>query len=754
MTRVSMNASVRSVGIVLVALGACQTRAVEQGASALSLSGQRSAALDHESAIKCIAWGADRLDLFARNAAGDLLTKSWISNAWSPSQTDWTGLGGPIEGGPEVVSWGPGRLDVFARFGDGKLYTKSLTGSTWSPSPLGWTSLDAPAGTSVIGHPSAESWSSEHIHVMVAASDGHDYLKALTWNAGTMSQATWVDMGGPMSGSPKLVSWAPDRLHLMTRGIDGQLYIKAWTGSGWVPSQLDWITLGAPANASIAADPVAVSWAADRLHILVNATDGNAYLKAWDGTGWVPSQTGWVNLGACVGTPEVVSWGPDRLDFFARQMDGSVGIKSWVGNGWVPSVTGWNSLGLPTSGFFNAPITAVSWAANRLHIFSPSSQGIVEAKAWDGTNWIPGRYTWADLGGAVAGDPTAMLPFWSGSVMEDESVLMVSPSPGESPQASLLWTASQVLSVRDPTGEIQYKQGVDWDYDGASNVLRLLPGSHAPSMMQTDLYPQSPSAQTKSRVGGGYILFHEDSFFHNKQLMVSYSHAVGLWTGPTPSVATTNLPRTLAKLGARTALRVTLYGDSISEGFNASGFPETAAPPFQPSWGDLVVRQVQSFYGASVILSNTAYRGTSSVWAMNGDNVQHRVIDTSPDLVILAFGMNDGSEHRSAAEFASNIASVISTVRASLPNVEFILVAPTVPNPEAADFIGTQRDYGPVLGAMVGAGVAFVDMTTTHDALLARKRYRDMAGNNVNHPNDFLIRWYAQMVTGLLVPPP
>ena len=47
---------------------------------------------------------------------------------------------------------------------------------------------------------------------------------------------------------------------------------------------------------------------------------------------------------------------------------------------------------------------------------------------------------------------------------------------------------------------------------------------------------------------------------------------------------------------------------------------------------------------------------------------------------------------------------------------------------------------------MEKAGVVVADMTTFHEALLAQKRYCDMTGNNVNHPNDFLARAYAQVL--------
>lgn len=41
-------------------------------------------------------------------------------------------------------------------------------------------------------------------------------------------------------------------------------------------------------------------------------------------------------------------------------------------------------------------------------------------------------------------------------------------------------------------------------------------------------------------------------------------------------------------------------------------------------------------------------------------------------------------------------------------------------------------------------------MTTTHALLLEAKRYDDMTSNGVNHPNDFLARWYAYLVSAAI----
>ena len=48
--------------------------------------------------------------------------------------------------------------------------------------------------------------------------------------------------------------------------------------------------------------------------------------------------------------------------------------------------------------------------------------------------------------------------------------------------------------------------------------------------------------------------------------------------------------------------------------------------------------------------------------------------------------------------------------------------------------------------------LAVADLTQIHSDLLATgKQYRDMTGNNINHPNDYLIRVYAQVLLKTLI---
>jgi lysophospholipase L1-like esterase len=296
---------------------------------------------------------------------------------------------------------------------------------------------------------------------------------------------------------------------------------------------------------------------------------------------------------------------------------------------------------------------------------------------------------------------------------------------------------------------VTYQEGVDWEYrDG---LLRLLPGSQATPVTLEQLYPAAEiPGQVQPRTGGGWLYFAEGHVFHDRQLAVTYEHAPNAWTGPVSRHAAAQLPKTLAKLAAGQPLKLVLYGDSIAAGANASAV--TGAPPFQPSWGQLTADALHARYGSLVTFANPSVGGMTSQWGR--ENVHALVTAENPDLVIVAFGMNDGNAGGFTPEtFAANIQAIADDVAAGRPDCEFIMVAPMLPNPDWA-FALRQGEYVTELNKMAGAGRAVADMTAVHAKLIERKRYADMTGNHVNHPNDFLIRWYFHTVAGLLLPDP
>jgi len=170
--------------------------------------------------------------------------------------------------------------------------------------------------------------------------------------------------------------------------------------------------------------------------------------------------------------------------------------------------------------------------------------------------------------------------------------------------------------------------------------------------------------------------------------------------------------------------------------------------PWMPPYPDLVVAQLGATYGADITLRNRAIAG----W-----NVERGLLDldslltTQPDLVIIAYGMNDVSA-RDPEGFRRGIAKMLTRIREANAETEVILVAPMLGN---ANWSHTPRDmfprYRAALASLTGPGVALADMTGVWEELLKHKREIDLTGNGVNHPDDFGHRLYAQVILALLV---
>lgn len=338
----------------------------------------------------------------------------------------------------------------------------------------------------------------------------------------------------------------------------------------------------------------------------------------------------------------------------------------------------------------------------------------------------------------------SLIPFWEGNIMRNESVMMISRD-GKPAEARLLFKPKKIISVKNSGQNIEYKEGIDWEYK--NGALRLLSGSKAVFMTDNQLYPHDSVKRAFPKQGGGKILFNEGSFFHERQLAVTYKHKRNAWKGVVPDFQGENLPHTTDLLKKKQSVHILLNGDSIASGANASGVSK--ADPQLPDWGTLIVADLKKHYQTEIKFTNTAVGGMDSKWGRK--NVKTLVTDHHPDLVIIAFGMNDGTGKVPAETFKENVSEMIKSVRQDNENAEFILVSTMLPNPESR-FTGTQPDFKKVLEELTGKGIVLVDMTDVHRELLKHKSYQDMTGNNINHPNDFLIRWYAQEIAGVLLP--
>ncbi|CDG81346.1 M43 family zinc metalloprotease [Janthinobacterium agaricidamnosum] len=205
----------------------------------------------------------------------------------------------------------------------------------------------------------------------------------------------------PRQGSSPVAAWAANRLDVFVLGTDCALYRKAWDGSAWKPSLTGYDALGGVCTSA----PQAVSWGPNRLDVFVTGTDSSLFHKAWNGSAWAPSATGYDNLGGtCIGDPRAVAWGPNRLDVFVLGTDRRLFHKWWDGVAWGPSLTGYEAQG----GTCMTQPDVVSWGANRLDVFVIGTDHALYHKWWDGSAWRPSLAGYERLGGVCTSAPRAV----------------------------------------------------------------------------------------------------------------------------------------------------------------------------------------------------------------------------------------------------------------------------------------------------------------------------------------------------------
>lgn len=339
---------------------------------------------------------------------------------------------------------------------------------------------------------------------------------------------------------------------------------------------------------------------------------------------------------------------------------------------------------------------------------------------------------------------------WEGGTINREGLMFVKGKDGP-PSAKLLYDARRILSVHSADGLKPFKSGEDYQLTPDGSALVLI-GSRIPFINESDLFrPKGAPNSIGHRAGHADIsvLFDNGHWFHDMQVEVTYEPREARWTGERPAFAGDRLKNTLAKLKAKKALKLAVSGDSISQGYNASAFSKTA--PFMPPYPDLVAAQLRKTYGADVKLDNLAISG----WSVSqGVKDFDRLLKLEPDLIIIAYGMNDVGG-RDPVGFKAQVETMLRKAKETNPSTDVILVAGMTGNP---DWFATPAEmfpkYREALASLEGPGVVLADLTSVWLKVLERKRFTDLNGNGVNHPNDYGHRLYAQAILSLLIPRP
>lgn len=342
--------------------------------------------------------------------------------------------------------------------------------------------------------------------------------------------------------------------------------------------------------------------------------------------------------------------------------------------------------------------------------------------------------------------------FWNSGLMYEES-LMFLQEENTSASADLLFAPSRMISVRKATGEVEYEVDRDYIYCPCSRTITLTADSRIPHKNMAEMYPPpGPWAEgtiPACRGKDSNLFWAEGHVFHDQQVVVTYEHKNSKWRGRVPRYDGNNLPRTRANLEKEKSLKLVLFGDSISTGANASGV--TQAPPFQPFYGQMVADILAEKYGAKIEFKNFSKGGMASGWGK--ENIQPIAAEKA-DLVMLAWGMNDASGRVSPQDYKANLQAQIDAVRAVNPQAEFILIATMTGNPEwTASAPELYDQYRDIMPSLCSSSVVLADVTSVWEEVLRRKKFADLSGNGVNHPNDFGHRIYAEVILSLLIEP-
>ena len=333
------------------------------------------------------------------------------------------------------------------------------------------------------------------------------------------------------------------------------------------------------------------------------------------------------------------------------------------------------------------------------------------------------------------------------SLVEGDTLFFTGDSK-VSATARLLRLPSVAPQISSANGAVKFESGRDFTWQPGSRVVTLTPDSRIPFKTTAELHPapNSPNAYKPQRGTDRWMFFGPGRVIHDLQCVASYPSADD-WRVPFPAAAPDEqLGGLRTRLRGKQPVKLAVLGDSISTEADASAVANVW--PHQPGYPTLVARGLETRCGSKVTLTNLSKGGMDSKWGLTR---VANVLAEKPDLLFIAFGMNDASGRRTPEEFAKITKQIIAPIRAARPDCAVVLVASMTANSEwvhAAPELYPQ--YAAALAKLTGPGIALADVTAVWTAVESRKKHFDLTGNGLNHPNDFGHRLYAETILSVI----
>ena len=367
----------------------------------------------------------------------------------------------------------------------------------------------------------------------------------------------------------------------------------------------------------------------------------------------------------------------------------------------------------------------------------------------------------------------AMQNIFGGTTSVKETVMFLDKGDVK----SLLFPIKEIVSVTSYDGKKVYEEGKDFVVEDGK--LKITADSSI-KVITSDKYYNHPGSLIQMN---GKPMFWGESQVKQWQISVTYTHDAA-WEGYVQENQLEIYKNFVKKLVDGEDVTVFFYGDSITWGA-CSTFAEGVQPK-QGAYSMLFTEALADLFGYKVKYVNTGLqaampchpvpateygtgdRGTityvnTAIGGWNSNDgvsnydkfVKEQVEKYGCDLFVLGYGMNDGG--MAATQTKANTKKMIDAMYELKPEVSVMIVSTMTPHTGSNwDHVAIQQQEKQLLSLAKtyvkdGKAVAVACVHSVSKAVQEHKTFNDYSGNNINHPNDWFYRVYAQTLLQTLI---
>ncbi|MBQ3894236.1 MAG: SGNH/GDSL hydrolase family protein [Clostridia bacterium] len=362
---------------------------------------------------------------------------------------------------------------------------------------------------------------------------------------------------------------------------------------------------------------------------------------------------------------------------------------------------------------------------------------------------------------------------FTGDYVKNETVMFI--DKGDTKE--LLYKIDKVISVTSYNGKKKYVEGED--YEVVDGKLRVTENSKIPCITSKKYYKGDGTLVVDVDGESKSVYWGEGTVMTNYQVNVEYTHS-DTWNGYKQKCFAHIYDKLYAKLEAGEDVTVVFYGDSCTYGA-ASSFTYGYAPR-QYSYALLVTNALADIFGYTVHYEKPTLEGTGPVprkdyvagergtityinnsvggWTTsngvsNFDKYAKPYIEKHGcDLFVVDLGGNDGD--LAPEKTAENDRKIINKALELAPDAGVVIIS-TLLNRPGSNWAGNDALQEPYLVKLSeelrnsGVPCAVCGITSMTASVLEHIKFEDFSGNNINHPNDFWARLYANTLFETLI---